>query len=131
MAAHVAQAQGPYTVISAMDRGDDCEKIGLVVGYVVHSKSPLESNGKIYQEKDIIRPGDPLPNNNILEHCTPIIKVYEGWKRTPIETKKRKEGPLPENVCNVLAAIEQYTGLQILGFGNGPETEDAIFIRKI
>lgn len=134
--------QGPYLSLSAMDRGDDYETVGLVVAYVVcspdglpsrgSSSNGLYSNGRIYRSGDVIRPGDSLPCEQVLQYCHPIIKVMDGWKNAPISAGKRDLfDSLPRAVQDFLGAVEHYTGAEIISIGNGPRTEDLVYVKKV
>ncbi|MBU0469862.1 MAG: adenylosuccinate synthetase [Nanoarchaeota archaeon] len=138
----VAKAQGPNLVISALDRGDNCDYVGLTVGYVVHLPEDqglrsdeqgfyIFSNGRKYRSGDIIKPGDSIPGNKVLENCHSITKVMPGWKDTPIsaEVYHGKEGDfLPQNVANLVQAVEHYTGFKARAIGNGVNSKDLIFL---
>ncbi len=129
----VNQAQGPYLTISAVDRGDDYDKIALAIAYVVHLPEGKEvhSNGRSYKRGDIIRPGEDLPCEQVLHYCYPIIKVMDGWKGNPIAAGKRAEGSdLPKQVQDFIEAIEHYTGAEVISIGNGPNKEDLLYVRK-
>ena len=127
-------AQGPYLSISAVDRGDDYDKVGLVIGYVVYNQDTnarMISNGIEYKNGDIIKAGDTIPSENVLNHCYPIIKAFEGWKGNPIEFSKRKEdNPLPKQLQDFLGAIKHYTGAEIISIGNGRRTENVIYLKQ-
>ncbi len=142
LSAQLAAAQGPYTVISCMDRGDDCEKVGLVVGHVVHLPESgdfkkdsqgafIDSNGIKYRTGTVIGPGDPIPSSssNVLHYCQPIIKVMEGWKQTPIKGLEPGD-ELPRSVCDFVATVEHLTGLEIKALGIGPRNEDALYLKR-
>jgi adenylosuccinate synthase len=125
--------QGPYLTISALDRGDICDKIGLVIAYAVSNEDdlPLISNGITYNHGDIIRPGDSLPNENVLYHCVPIVKIIDGWKNTPIGAGlMAKTDMLPTNVARFVSEVEHYTKAIVISVGNGPNTEDLIYIKN-
>ena len=136
----VADEQGPNTVISCMDRGNDCEKVGLVVAYVVCLPSEkkfkkdeigtfIDCNGMKYRTGRIIRSGEQVPTSDVLQYCVPIIKVMEGWKKTPLNDLK--EGDLlPSSVNKVLGAIEHYTGFNVKGIGIGPESDQVLYLRR-
>ncbi|MFH0869473.1 MAG: adenylosuccinate synthetase [archaeon] len=130
----VNQAQGSNLIISALDRGDLFDHVGLTIAYVFHNPSlikPVDSNGKLYKNGDIIRIGDQYPCDNVLKHCHPIIKVLPGWKDSPIGGQKLNPGEkLPENVQNFLSEIETHTGFNIIGIGNGQDSKDTIYLRK-
>ena len=134
VAAHqVNIAQGPYLSISAMDRGDSQDFVGLTVAYVYHNPSgeSTESNGITYKNGDIIKIGDPYPFDNVLKYCHPIIKVMSGWKDTPIGSNKRNtDDPLPISIQNFVGTIEDLTGFQAIGIGNGQNTENMIYIQR-
>lgn len=130
----VNKKQGPYLSISAMDRGDDLDKVGLVIAYIVYvpegEKNP-ESEGKGYKTGDIIRPGDPMPNEQVLKYCISIIKVMDGWKDTPINAEKRKpDEQLPKSVQNYIDAVEHYTGAKVISIGNGQDSKNLIYIKE-
>ncbi len=132
-AAVVNEVQGPFTSISALDRGDDQDYVGLTVGYVYHNPSGegAESGGKIYKNGDIIKVGDPYPCDQVLKHCYGITKVMPGWKDTPIGVGKRDPNdPLPQTVQNFIGAVEKLTGLEVISVGNGPETDNLIYVKK-
>src|SRR3989338_7187489 len=128
----VADEQGPYTVISCMDRGSLCDKVGLVVGYVVSLPSGLEKidcNGEFYRTGKVIMPGDRVQTSDVLQYCVPIIKVMDGWKNTTLSQLQPGE-KLPLPVSQVLAAIEHYTGFKVLAIGTGPQTNQALYLKQ-
>jgi len=127
-------AQGPYLTISALDRLNLYDEVGLVIAYTVfnpNKNESMNSNGVDYKNGDIIKVGDSIPNENVLKYCYPIIKKLPGWKNTPIETGMLKNGDeLPKEVNNFLANIEMYTGAKIISFGDGPATKDLVYIKR-
>ncbi|MBN1792182.1 adenylosuccinate synthetase [Candidatus Woesearchaeota archaeon] len=126
---HVNQKQGPYLSISALDRGDEYDKIGLVVAYVVLREG--ESNGATYMPGQIIRPGDQLPNEQVLENCLPVIKVMDGWKDDPIGGRKFQPGKdLPRALNNFIGVYAKITGSNVINFGNGQDTKALVYIQK-
>lgn len=132
--APVIEAQGPYLSISAIDRGDVCDNIGVVVGYVYHHAEGKESdsNGHIYRNGDIIRIGDEYPNENVLYHCRPIIRKLPGWKDSPMAADKwDRTKPLPEGVQLLFGLTEELTGATILSFGNGKNPENLVYVDHI
>lgn len=128
------KAQGPYLSISALDRLNSYDEVGLVIAYTVFNPNKdeiMNSNGVDYKNGDIIKVGDAIPNENVLKHSYPIIKKLPGWKNTPIETGMLKKGDeLPKEVSNFLANIERYTGLEIISFGDGPATKDLVYVKR-
>jgi len=129
----VNMAQGPYLSISAVDRADTQEEVGIIVGYVVSNKDqkPIFSGGEYYEHDRIIKAGDVVPSEDVLAHCQPIIKKLPGWKDSPIAAKKKDpNAPLHENLLNFIGEIEKYTGAEIISIGNGPEKENLIYIKK-
>jgi len=130
----INRRQGPHLSISALDHYDDYDKVGLVVAYVYHNPNGdiINSQGVDYKNGDIIRPGDQMPTAEVLKHCQPIIKTFDGWRDTPIAADKNPEGvkELPQNLLKFLRAVEHYTGAQIMSIGNGPKTNDLIYINK-
>lgn len=137
-AAALSEAQGPYAVLSCMDRGNDCDRVGMVVAYIVylppeanlledsHGKY-IDCNGVKYHSGDIIRPRDPIPGQEVLERCQPIIKVFDGWRDTFLNCSTKS---IPQNVARFVSAVQHYTSLKIIGLGTGPETDDIIFINR-
>lgn len=128
----VAEEQGPYTVISCMDRGNVCDKVGLVVGYVVSLPEEVERidcNGMMYTTGKVIVPGDQVPTSDVLQYCVPIIRVMEGWKSTPLGNLHPGE-ELPLAVSSVIGAIEKYTGFLVMAIGTGPETNEALYLKR-
>jgi adenylosuccinate synthase len=127
-------AQGPYLTISALDRLNFYDNVGLVVAYAVfnpNNNESMNSNGVYYKNGDIIKVGESIPNENVLRHCYPIIKKLPGWKNTPIKTGMLKKGDeLPMEVNNFLSNIEMYTGAEIISFGDGPETENLVYVKR-
>lgn len=123
------ETQGPHLTISALDRGDDSDKVGLVVAYVVSNieGKKLVSNGREYKHGDVILPGE-IPSENVLYNCVPIIKVMKGWKGNPIASGKL-QGELPEEVKAFLSEIKARTGANIISVGNGHNREDLIYLK--
>lgn len=121
--------QGPYLTISALDRGDYCEQIGLVIAYVVSNpkNEMLISNGKEYKHGDIILPGE-LPSETVLYNCIPIIKVMKGWNDKALRDLKVGDD-LPEETKQFLSEIKARTGAEIISIGNGPNREDLIYLK--
>jgi len=130
----VMDEQGPNLVLSAFDRGDVLDNIGLVVGYVVHAPEGrvLDSDGHKYRRGDIITPqSSHYPSDTVLQYCKPIVRVMPGWKETPIAAGKRnKSDPLPKQAQDVLSVVQQLTGAKIIAIGNGPDTNDLIYIKE-
>ncbi|MBW2977437.1 adenylosuccinate synthetase [Candidatus Woesearchaeota archaeon] len=126
--------QGPYLSISAVDRLDIYDKVGLVIGYVVIEpglEGVIDSNGTKYKNGDVIKPGDDMPCENVLKHCYPLVKVMDGWKDTPIAAGKRKpDEQLPKQCQRFLGEISHYTGSEIISIGNGAETKNLVYIQK-
>lgn len=129
----VNAVQGPYLSLSALDRGDDYDKIGLTIAYLYFDREDrkVNVNGHVYRNGDIIRAGDPLPGEAALLYCHPIIKLIDGWRGDPIGSAVRaKYAPLPRAVCETLAAIEHFTKCKILSIGNGPHAHDIVYLRQ-
>ncbi|CAG9571093.1 putative adenylosuccinate synthetase [Leishmania major strain Friedlin] len=129
----VNNIQGPYLTISALDRGDEYDKVGVTIAYVYYSPEgkQVDVNGHVYKNGDIIRAGDPVPSEPALYHCHPIVKLIDGWRDNPIAAaKRRRNAPLPRGVCELLSAIEYFTNCKILSIGNGPNGDDIIYLRQ-
>nr|CCC94961.1 unnamed protein product [Trypanosoma congolense IL3000] len=129
----VNAVQGPYLSISAVDRGDDYNKLGITIAYVYYNKDgkKINANGREYKNGDIIKAGDPVPCEMALYNCYPIVKVINGWKGTPIGAAKRKVGdPLPKGVCEFIANVEYFTGAKVISIGNGPLGSNIIYIKQ-
>lgn len=116
------QVQGPYTSISAFDRGDDYDEYGVCIAYIyVHPEGrSLTSNGRVFESGTIIRAGEQLPTQQILAHCQPIVKKVRGWRDTPIFARspwwEKQAHPvaLPEPVCELIDIIEHFTGTKVI-----------------
>lgn len=129
----VNSVQGPYLSISALDRGDDHDDLGVCIAYVYHDPNGVEltCNGKVYKSGDIIKAGDPFPTEAVLYKCHPIVKIIKGWKGSPIAATKRTPGtPLPQGVCDFVATVEHFTGAHVISIGNGPEGANIIYLQK-
>ncbi|CCW61831.1 unnamed protein product [Phytomonas sp. EM1] len=129
----VNTTQGPYLTISALDRGDAYDRLGITIAYVYYSPEGVicDSNGRQYRNGDIIRAGDSVPSENVLYYCHPIVKLVNGWKDAPIASTKREKGaPFPPALCEFLSTIEHFTGCKVLSIGNGPGGDDIIYINQ-
>ncbi|EKG05883.1 adenylosuccinate synthetase, putative [Trypanosoma cruzi] len=130
----VNAVQGPYLSISALDRGDDYDKLGVTIAYVYYNgknNEVLNINGREYKNGDIIKVGEAVPGEAALYYCHPIVKLINGWKQTPIAASKRKPGdPLPRGVCEFLSTVEYFTKAKIISIGNGPRGKDIIYIKQ-
>ncbi len=133
--------QGPNLCISAMDRGDLYEKLGLVVGYVVSlpedssaiSKDAegafIDCQGTKYRTGHVVKIGDAVPSQDVLHHCLPIVREVNGWKDTPIIGLNHSD-ELPLAVQEFVGLVEHYTGAKIIGLGIGPKDHQALYLRK-
>ena len=119
--AEVNEVQGPYLSISALDRGDVYDKLGLIVAYVYSHPEGIisNSNGRVLNNGDVIRAGDGLPTEEAMKYCHPVVKTLPGWKKTPLyagsewwKSHDRRKA-LPKEVSNFIASIEHYTGAQV------------------
>jgi len=136
--AEVMQVQGPYTSISAFDRGDDYDEYGVCIAYVfVHPEGKsLMSNGRVFESGTIIKAGEQLPTQQILAHCQPIVKKVRGWRDTPIFarsdwwTKRQRPVTLPQPVCELIDIIEHFTKTTVISIGNGPRADEIIYIKR-
>jgi adenylosuccinate synthase len=129
----VNAVQGPYLSISAVDRGDDYDVLGVTIAYIFHNKNgvTVSCNGRQYKNGDIIKAGDPFPSEAALFHCYPIVKKIPGWRDAPIFAKKRAVGtPLPKGVCAFIATVEHFTRARVLSIGNGPEGSNIIYVKR-
>ncbi|KAG8341354.1 putative Adenylosuccinate synthetase [Trypanosoma vivax] len=129
----VNSVQGPYLSISALDRGDEYDKIGITIAYVYYNKDnkTVNTNGRLYKNGDIIKAGDPVPCEMALYNCYPIVKLIDGWKDDPIEATKRKPGQaLPKGLCEFISSVEYFTGAKVVSIGNGPQGRDVIYIEQ-
>lgn len=136
--AEVMQVQGPYCSISAFDRGDDYDEYGVCIAYVfAHpERKALWSNGRKFESGTVIKAGEQLPTQQILQYCQPVIKKVRGWRETPIfarsEWWKAQKHPvaLPAPVCELLDIIEHFTATQVISIGNGPRGDEIIYIKR-
>ena len=129
----VNAVQGPYMTISALDRGDDYDKLGVTIAYVFYDPKgrTFNCNGRLYKNGSIIRAGDPVPSEAALYYCHPIVKLINGWHDTPIAATKRKAGtPLPAGVCEFISTVEHFSKAKILSIGNGPKGSNLIYLKQ-
>jgi len=130
--------QGPYSSISAFDRGDDYDEYGVCIAYVfAHPEGQsMLCNGRKFEDGTIIRAGEQLPTQAILKYCQPIIKKIKGWRDTPIFARgdwwKNRKGPieLPGPICDMLDIIEHFSGTKVISIGNGPKGDEIIYIKR-
>jgi len=129
----VNAVQGPYLSISALDRGDDYDKLGITIAYVYHDKDGKSTscNGIEYKSGQIIKAGDPFPSEAVLYKCFPIVKMISGWRDAPIAATKRAIGtPLPAGVSDFIATVEHFTKAKVLSIGNGPKGANIIYLKQ-
>ena len=136
--AEVMQVQGPYCSISAFDRGDDYDEYGVCIAYVfAHpERKALWSNGRKFESGVVIKAGEQLPTQQILQYCHPVIKKVRGWRDTPIFARsdwwQAQAHPvaLPAPVCELLDIIEHFTNTTVVSIGNGPKGDEIVYIRR-
>ena len=122
--AHTIKYQDKYLSISCLDRLDNLPKALVVVGYLYEGDSKV-SNGKLYKKGLRISTKNDLPGEEILKNCRPIYKKLSGWQTSKILNKKN----IDENLSNFLEFIEAQTNCKIISFGNGPMTNDLIYLK--
>ncbi|CUG93314.1 adenylosuccinate synthetase, putative [Bodo saltans] len=129
----VNAVQGPYLSISALDRGDDYDKLGITIAYVYYDKDGKSTycNGKEYKSGELIKAGDSFPSEAVLYKCYPIVKLINGWRDAPIAATKRAVGtPLPQGVSDFIATVEHFTKAKVLSVGNGPKGDNIIYLKQ-
>ena len=124
--------QGPYLSISALDRGDSLDNIGMTVGYVYFNPSgeSVDSNGKVYKNNDIIRLDDEYPCDNVLKHCHPIIKVMPGWKEEAVGAQHGDCDSISKELSDFVCCVHDFTDFTPVGFGNGQDTKNMVYIKE-
>ena len=123
---HQTNCDSNYLSISCMDRLDGLSKIPVVVGYKYVGEDVF-CKGKLYSNGDLISLNDCLPDENVLRKCIPIYMLLDGWKNC---RKLSVEDNLEENLENFIEFIENNTGAQIISFGNGPESNELVYISR-
>ena len=84
----------------------------------------------IKKNLDVIKCGDPYPDERVLKHCRPIVKVIDGWKGQPVAADKWDGKELPKQLQTLFGLVEHHTGGKVISFGNGANTEEVVYIRK-
>ncbi len=126
----VNQAQGPLLAINALDRGDDYDNVGITIAYIVYSpEGELTADGRTYKTGDIIKAGQPLPNETVLSKCYKIMRVLPGWKKTPLKNLKPTD-PLPPEAEHYIGAIKLYTGADPISMGTGTGNKDIHYLKR-
>jgi adenylosuccinate synthase len=124
--AHLVKSETPNISVSCLDRFDGLETILAVESYVYTGKG-YKSVERNYVNGDSIGLDDELPNENILRDCDPVYRKLSGWK----STRNLKTGDLLDsNVGNFINYLETETGCNVVSFGNGPDTNDIVFLKK-
>lgn len=129
----VSAVQGPYITISALDRADEYDKVGITIAYIYYSPdgTEVDVNGKTYRNGDIVHAGDPVPGEAALLYCHPITKLVDGWKESPIAASIRQPNtPLPRGLCEFLSTVEYFCKCKVLSIGNGPNGPDVIYLKQ-
>ncbi len=116
--------QGKYLSISCIDRLDKLSEV-LVVEQYKYKGRQKTSNGRTYHLNDLITIKDELPEEEILQHCQPIYKKLPGWQTS----KPVNKNSLDKNLNNFLNYVEKQTSCQIISFGNGPKTNDLVYLK--
>jgi adenylosuccinate synthase len=124
---HLAQTikyQDKYLSISCIDRLDNLNKVLVIVKYIYEGATKI-SNGKIYKKGMTISTKNDLPREVILQNCRPIYKKLSGWKTSQAVNGKS----LDKNLSTFLEFIEKQAACEIISFGNGPMTNDLIYLK--
>ena len=124
--AHVVKYQGELLSISCIDRLDGLAKVSVIVAYEYNGEDK-QSNGTIFKKGDLIKINNELPNEEILKNCEPVYEILEGWQ----SSKADSSGNLDKNLGIFFDFIENKTGAKIISFGNGPETEDIVYVERV
>lgn len=142
--AMVAERQGENEFISAMDRGEKCDYVGIVIAHVVSLPTDqdlpqdetgwtyLESNGNRYHSEDIIKAGDTLPSSSsqVTNYCLPVVRKIKGWKGESLASLKPGDY-LPDQVADFITAENHYTGFTTRGIGTGPKENGVLFFKEV
>jgi len=140
----VAKRQGNLEFLSAMDRGEQCEYVGLVIAHVISlprdrnlpedetGRSYLDSNGRRYYTGDVIKAGESLPSSSsgVTNYCLPIVRKLRGWPGTNLRELKPGD-ELPREAGDFITAENLYTGFKTLGIGTAPGENDMLFFKEV
>ena len=84
----------------------------------------------------VIKAGEQLPTQQILQYCHPVIKKVRGWRDTPIFARsdwwqaQARRWRCPPQVCELLDIIEHFTNTTVVSIGNGGEGDEIVYIRR-
>ena len=122
--AHTIKYQGKNLSISCIDRLDKLEKVLVITKYLYKGKTQ-QSNGKIYKKGMFVSIKKDLPGEEILKHCYPVYKKLPGWQTSQIIQKNS----IDKNLSSFLEFIEKKVNCKIISFGNGPMTNDLVYLK--
>jgi len=123
---HQVNCDSNYICISCVDRLDGLSKIPIVIGYNYIGED-IYHRGQIFKRGDIINLDNFLPDENVLKYCIPIYEVLDGWQNS---RKVEIGDKLDENLENFIEIVENSTKAQVVCFGNGPKSDELVYINK-
>lgn len=120
---HMIKYQNKELTISCIDRLDGLNKIPVVVGYIYNDEKSRISNGITFNKGDKITLDNDLPSEVVLKHCKSIYEILDGW-----QTSKVVNNEIDKNLNKFFNYIEEKTGAKIISYGNGPDTNDMVYL---
>lgn len=113
---------GPHLVLTKLDVLDQCERIKICDGYIYTGPTYC------YGER-VINCGNKLkvaiPNAEVLTHCQPVYKEFEGWQCDISKTRYLYD--IPERLRKILQWLRFVTPGRLSILSVGADREDTIF----
>jgi len=141
-AAEVMRQGGRSLALNALDRFDGLDHVPVVVGWAYFNPEgrDMEYAGRTYTNGTVIRPGEDIPNNLVMAHCKPLIRLVE-WKGTKV-ADLRPGDALPEPVQDLFDVVEHYInrgipeksmhlGTRVAVLGNGVGPENRLYVGRL
>lgn len=118
-----AQFIGRYLILTKLDVLDECPTIKVCEAYEYQGPDYVLGD-QTFRAGDILKIARPEPE--ILQHCRPLYKEFEGWQ-TPI-TDITYYDNLPSQLKELLRYIEHATDLSIVMVSVGADKDKNISI---
>ena len=115
---------GPDTILTKLDVLDECETIMICTSYRYMGPTHHIGGRKTLQRGK--RLFDAVPDYDVIQHCIPLYRSFEGWLTPTSGCRHASEIPL--QLQKLVCFIAKEAGLNIVMLSVGPDREQTVVV---
>ena len=121
---YAVKINGPDIGLTKLDVLDEFDEINLCIAYKYQGPDYNLGSDSILRKGDILKVAIPYPE--VLDHCEPIYKKFNGWKMNTTGITSYLD--LPQNMREIIKNVEEEANVSVKLISNGCDRSQIIFI---